>query len=345
MRQFKKLWRLLGMLKNKELVGGQFNEKGAHASEQNNPKSAIFIASYSKRLAYSVFRKMKRDTGESVIRGHLLPVVETTSSIINDGRFQHLAIAAAWLHDIVEDIDNYNVVNPFASQHYTETNPSTILINNLLSSYGELGNSLSYIVFLLTHNSGELYQDYIQRIFNFPDRDNLNILRLHVIASIIKLADKRSNLNLSEEGLALKTLSKAYDTYTGEELLSVIRKMKLNWYGRGLPTKTEFLDLVSAKFRTRQKIIALENLSHYLPLAERRLLIRKPVNRVYDKRLLRELLTTLYMDSIDASLMPIEQVIALRGLKSKSWPPTYKPIIREIAEKMKRGELHTRRLL
>ena len=261
------------------------------------------LEGYASNLAHNWFKGILRDTGLPYTQEHLNKVALLLGELTVPSKYQEAAIAAAWLHDSAEDIKGVDVINPFNPDEHGRKLDVTYL-NDLLFDAGDEGVGISFMIFLMTHRKDSvLYQDYVNRIFTFPNESPQR--ELHILTACLKIADRRMNLNPIEERKAdhvadeYKKLEGANtavlrEFYKRTRTIDAFIKKGSFDFDIGL-----FIETFREAFRQKQKGVALDNLTQYLPLAERRLLVEvRDNNGLFHYKKTRDMLKSIYIDSL-----------------------------------------------
>lgn len=297
------------------------------------------VEGYASNLAYSLFKGITRDTGLPYTHDHLARLALLTGELVVSDKYKEAAIAAAWLHDSAEDIENIDVFDPFEKE--PEKKEGVIYLNGLLEDAGETGKYICFIVNLMTHRKGTLYQDYVYRIFTFPGKP---IPRdLHILAGVLKMADIRLNTNPDEKKnvnscvedyIALRNADeKALSSfYSKTKVIDAFRKKGSMAFDAGL-----FVETLLEGFKQKQRAIATDNICQYLPLAEHRLLAEVgKENGLFDWQKLRNMLKSTYVDSLrcyPGSLYEVKRMgINRKAPKIAGYVPLLKEIRLEAAK-------------
>ncbi|MFH1065170.1 MAG: hypothetical protein V1734_01550 [Nanoarchaeota archaeon] len=291
------------------------------------------VEGYASNLAYSLFKGITRDTGLPYTHDHLARLAILMGELVISEKYKDAAVAAAWLHDSAEDIENIGVFDPFGKE--PERKEGVAYLNDLLENAGETGKYVCFIVSLMTHRKNALYQDYVYNIFTFPDKPIIK--DLHILAGVLKMADIRLNTNPDEKKnvnkcvedyLALrnadeKTLAAFYSK---TKVIDAFRKKGSMDFDVGL-----FADTLMEGFRQKQRAIATDNICQYLPLAEHRLLVEVGKdNGLFNWQKLRKMLKSTYIDSLrcyPGSLYDVKRM----GMNRKAPEIAgYTPLLKEI---------------
>lgn len=290
-----------------------------------------YVVGHASKLAHELFKDIVRDTGLPYTQEHLAKVAFKLQEITMPSRYRDAAVGAAWLHDAVEDT-YVQVINPFdASQ---EKGIGTYL-NDLFAEAGEEGKALCFIVHLMTHRKGTSYPDYVGKIFTFPDDGRLR--QLHILAALVKMADRRMNINpdesrnvnaLVEEYVGLKDLSERAleEFYKRTKTIDAFRRKGSLEIDVGLFVKT-----LLNEFEAKQRTTALDNLSLYVPQAEQKLLIEVGENNgLFRWRAVREMLKEIYTASLRLYPGDVHDIRRLGVNRDASYPEGYTPILKEV---------------
>jgi hypothetical protein len=299
------------------------------------------LIGYASNLAHELFEGIVRDTGLPYTQDHLNEVANLVQRITIPSRYQAGAVAAGWLHDSAEDISFIDVYNPFAGsipQEFCNSKQKTgdiIFLNDLLRNAGDEGEAVCYMVDLMTHRKGTLFQEYIINLFNFPVEDPMR--QMHILAACNKVSDRRKNTN-PDESKNVNDLVKEYLKLDGADI-----KMLEAFYKR---TKTIdafirkndydidvglFVETIRRTFQGKQRANAVDNLSFILPLAERKLLVEAGENNgVFNYQKMRQTLKELYIDSLELYPGDIYEIKKIGLNKGYCYPQGYTPILKEI---------------
>lgn len=300
------------------------------------------LAAFSKELAMFLHDGIKRLTGVPYFE-HLREVSETTKEIIIPSEYSRPVEGAGWLHDSAEDIDFFEVYNAFDPPKIEERDPDKVYLNELVRAAHEKGEWLCYLVDRMT-NRGEIYFEYMEKKFTFSKGGVIE--DLDILSAILKLVDRKSNTKKDEilemdqtiqKYMELKNaddeeLKKFYSRY---KVSDAFRKKGSFEYNVGF-----FVAALNERFREKVMANALDNLSHYIPKAETKLLVPYFRNRHelfhYDK--LRQLLKEAFMESLEIlqpSIPNFIQIMRKSGYnRGNEGVPGYVSLRKEI-----RGEL------
>ena len=279
------------------------------------------LQGYAVHLAHTLFEGITRDTGDSYTTAHLQKVAEIVEKVtLLHHPLRDAAIAAGWLHDAPEDVDNFEVIAPVALER-TVRQEGVVYLNDLLKEAGDAGEAVCGMVDLMTHRPGVGYWEYVDHLFSIPaqgtlentqegtpdDAQEKKLREWHIFAGLIKIADRKMNMDpderrrvddLVEEYFTLrdadeKTLKKFYrKTKTSD----AFRRKGSFDFDSGLLVET-----LLRSFHSKQHATALDNLTQYLPLAEQRLLVDMcEQNNIFHWRKLRRVLKETYIDSLQA---------------------------------------------
>lgn len=291
------------------------------------------VEGYASNLAYSLFKGITRDTGLPYTHDHLARLALLISDLALPSKYNDALIAAAWLHDSAEDIENIDVFDPFGKE--PEKKEGIVYLNYLLENAGETGKYICFIVNLMTHRKNALYQDYVYNIFTFPDKPILK--DLHILTGLLKMADIRLNTNPDEKKnvnscvedyiALINADEKALEAfYSKTKVIDAFRKKGSMAFDAGL-----FVETLMEGFRQKQRAIATDNICQYLPLAEHRLLVEVgKENGLFDWQKLRNMLKSTYVDSLrcyPGSLYDVKRM----GMNRKAPKVAgYVPLLKEI---------------
>ena len=266
-------------------------------------QSGDHLVGYAAQLAHTLFEGITRDTGDSYTTAHLARVAEIVEQVTLPSSLRDAAVAAAWLHDAAEDIQKFDVVSSLRNGLRKE---GVIYLNDLLQEAGEMGEAVCSMVDLLTHRPKELYQDYVHDLFAFPAEEG-KVRDVHILAGIIKVADRRMNMDPDERrqvddlveeyyGLRSADESQLRKFYQKTKTIDAFKRKKIFDFDSGL-----FVETLLSAFRSKQQATALDNLTQYLPLAEERFLFEiKEQNGLFHWRKLRRVVKETYLDSLRA---------------------------------------------
>ncbi|MGM5480737.1 MAG: hypothetical protein ACQESC_04740 [Nanobdellota archaeon] len=292
------------------------------------------LVHYAESLARHLFKGIYRKTGLPYTTAHLEKMAEKSADILTTKDYCEPALAAAWLHDVVEDIDSIDVYHPFRG---SPSDPQKTYLNTLLKPAGINGTFTSYFVNRLTHRPGIPYFDYIMKIFTFDH--NATHPDTKIVAAVLKLIDRFLNTDPDEkrnvEGLLAEY--RALDFSDDKVLAAFLKKTRTYdaFLDKGLFYRDDdlFISTLETEFQAQQEAIAIDNLSLYLPFAEQKLLVDiGSDNRIFDYDKLRNLMKQLYLDSIKLypGVDPIHIVKKLGANKRRTYPADYTPILSEI---------------
>ncbi|MBU2637387.1 MAG: hypothetical protein KJ955_00250 [Nanoarchaeota archaeon] len=295
---------------------------------------------YASSLAYQLFKGITRDTGLPYTHDHLAKLALLTGELTLQSKYQDALIAAAWLHDAAEDIENIDVFNPFEKEPKKEG--GVVYLNDLFANAGEIGEFICFVIDLMTHRKGALYQDYVYKIFTFPEK--LLLKDLHILAGALKMADIRLNTNPDERKNVNKCVEDYFSLrnadektleafYSRTKTIDAFRKKGSMEFDVGL-----FVEALIDGFKQKQRAIATDNICQYLPLAEHRLLIEVGKNNgLFNWQKLRSMLKSTYTDSLrcyPGSLYDIKRM----GINRKAPKvPGYASIFTEIRQEAAKG--------
>jgi hypothetical protein len=293
------------------------------------------LVAYASFLAHELFQKVSRATGLPYTQQHLAEVARLVQYATLPSDFQDAAVAAAWLHDSVEDIDYMEVRNPYEHDRSGQEVPE--YLNDLLHEAGEAGEATCYIVDAMTHRKGRSYFKYVMNIFEFPEEGTLRDLK--ILTSLIKMSDRRKNIDPTDE----KNVNTLVAEYMDMGKKGTLRNELEQFYKR---TKTIdafrkkgsmdidvglFTETVRQAFRSKQQAVAIDNLSLYLPLAEGKLLVDiGEHNGLFHWEKLRDMLKDTYQDSLRLSELDVHTVKHLGLNKDSAYPSNYTSLLREI---------------
>ncbi len=318
------------------------------------------LSGYSAFLAHTLFQGVVRDTGLPYTSEHLNKCALLGGELLHPSVFLHAATAALWLHDGPEDMKILDVHNPFGKRPNMKDGGKYFL-NGLLLEAGDAGRYACYIVNLLTHRKELMsYSQYTDGIFRWPEdektvkavlegiRDAGRVAEarfeereikviLQVVTLLSKMIDRRMNLNPDES----KNVNELVKEYLGLENGGIGERM--NFYRR---TKTVdsferkgdygldvglLVETIRRNFEGKQKGVAIDNITKYLPLAERMLLVEvSPDNRIFKHENVRKMLKGMWEDSLDIADISVYDAKRMGENRGARETPGYAPILREI---------------
>jgi len=297
------------------------------------------VEGYASNLAYSLFKGITRDTGLPYTHDHLARLALLIGDLALPSKYHDALIAAAWLHDSAEDIEGIGVFDPFEKEPAREK--GAVYLNDLLENAGDTGKYICFIVNLMTHRKGMLYQSYVYKIFTFPEKPALR--DLHILTGLLKMADIRLNTNPDEKKNVNScvedyfTLRNADEKslaafYSKTKVIDAFRKSGAMVFDVGL-----FVETLLEGFKQKQRAIATDNICQYLPLAEHRLLVEVGKNNaLFDWQKLRKMLKSTYIDSLrcyPGSLYDVKRMgINRKAPKISGYTPLLKEIRLEAAK-------------
>lgn len=298
------------------------------------------LVGYASFVAHHMFDGVIRDTGLPYTQDHLANVATLFSDVTVSSRFQNAGVASAWLHDGPEDVAYLDVFDPFGEP--PEKQEGVIYLNDLLAEAGEEGQAVCFMVNLMTHRPDIFYQGYVDRIFSYPEQQPQR--DLHVLTSVLKMADRRMNINPDERRNVNELVGEyigldGSDTrimeafYRRTKTIDAFRQKGLMDVDVGL-----FVETLMSRFRSKQRTVAIDNLSQYLPLAERRLLVEIGENNgIFHWRKFRDMLKGMYIDSLRLYAGDYHEASRLGIQRSAPDIPGYTSIHREIRDDVTRG--------
>lgn len=261
------------------------------------------ITVFSKELAMYLHDGIPRLTGVPYFE-HLREVSEGIKGIIKPSEYSDTVQAAGWLHDGPEDINFFDVFNPFDPPKREDMNPDMIYLNDLVRLAHENGRWLCYIVDRMT-NRGEIYFEYMEKKFSFSKGGILE--DLDILSAILKLVDRQSNTRKDEVLDMEKEVNEYMELKNAgvEELRVFYSKYKVidsfREKGSFAYNFSFFVSALEKRFREKVMANALDNLTHYIPKAETKLLVPNFENGHklfhYDK--LRQMLKETFMESLE----------------------------------------------
>jgi hypothetical protein len=307
---------------------------------------ALTLDGYAASIAHTLFKGDLRDTGLPYTEEHLNKVALLYAKLIlPDSGFLEAGKAAAWLHDGPEDKDGFAVRNPFNREEVRGRGTPEVYLNDLLISAGESGNTAAYMVFLMTHQPDRSYPDYFMGIADGVEKSN-PFWRHHIAACVLKMADRRCNLN-PDETRNINAMVKLYYglEHAGPQDLEVFyRKTKtIDAFTRKGSLDFDvglFAETLRASFNAKQKGVADDNLLLYLPIIEQRMLQRfGPDNGIFHWQRLRGMLKSMYEDSMELTNKDVYEIKRTGFHRGWKPPKEYKPILKEIRNARKAEKL------
>lgn len=302
------------------------------------------LVGYASSLAHLLFDGIIRDMGLPYTQAHLAEVAKLVAYVTAPSGFQDAAVATAWLHDSAEDIKGLDVFDPFDASK-AERKEDVVYLNDLLAEAGDEGKAVCFMVNLMTHRveKGIIYPEYVQNIFSFPkaqpQRD------LHILTGIIKMADRRMNIN-PDERRNINKLVKEYISLEGADKKTFeefYRKTKIidAFTRKGEITSLDiglFSETLRNAFMEKQRAVAIDNISFYLPLAEKKLLVDiGEKNNLFHWENVRKMLKETYIDSLRIYPGGIHEVKLLGINRTAPEIPGYTSILKEIREERAKG--------
>lgn len=293
------------------------------------------LVGYASGLAYLLFQGITRETGLPYTQEHLAEVALLVGRVTVPSDYQEAAIAAAWMHDSAEDTP----VDVFDPRFTASRRKGVTYLNDLVEEAGNIGKAMCFMVHLMTHREGILYQDYVREIFSFTDSPDYR--DPHILAGVLKMADRRKNSNPNEirnvnslvkDYLALEeAFERDLETfYKKTKTIDAFRKKGSMEIDVGL-----FVETLMDGFRAKQRTVAIDNLSQYLPLAEKKLLIEVGEgNGLFNYRAVRAMLKETYIDSLKLYPGGIHEIKRLGINNSASPLEGYTLILREIRNEL-----------
>ena len=303
------------------------------------------LLEYSKRFATFLFKDIYRDTGLPYTKEHLEKIANRVYTIIlPHSGYKETAASASWLHDGPEDIIGLDVFDP--SEPRPKSKRDDVFLNDIVKKAGEPGKSMCYMVDKLTYREGAAYQDYFNNIFKFP-RDPGLLRDLSIITAIVKMVDRKMNIN-PDDKLNVDNLVRSYASmkdasqvelemfYKSTKTIDAFRESGGIRYN-----PVVFVETLHQGFKAKQESVAIDNLSQYLPLAEKRLLVDiGKENKLFNWIELRKILKECLIDSL--RLYPGEDKLhVVKKLGANKKAPEiegYKPILKEIREEVVAGK-------
>jgi hypothetical protein len=302
-------------------------------------KDKEHIVDYAKNLATYLFEGVTRDAGLSYTDEHLAKVASLVEDVTIQSPYRDSAIAAGWLHDSVEDIDQFET-RPLESGRRHQ---GVTYLSDLVSNAGKDGERTCFMVNLMTHREGVIYPDYFYNIFNLPP--NTEERNLHILTGIVKVSDMRSNINPYES----KNFNDLLDKYMGmkdateEEREEFYKKTKTIDAFRKKGSLDLDLELftrcLTDGFQQKKRVTAINNLSYNLPVAEQRLLIDVGKdNGIFDWEKVRALLKDAFLDSLRLYPGDLHEVRKLGVNRSAPKVPGYTNIMKELRQEITDGK-------
>ncbi len=291
------------------------------------------IVQFSRYFSVKLHSNTVRDNGR-LYPDHLKEVAGKTSDIIVSPRYKRSAEAAGHMHDSHEDIPGVVILDPRKFSFYFNEQPlqlpeehaGKLIINQELEKFGEEGEHTSFVIYMVTrekHNRTKF--DYVFNIINAFDNaggDELKIPpkvmhELVTVSLIVKTADLNSNTDPDEAYFGnhdLREARNANQKGTAAMIDFLVEHgVADGFFERGKFVgfdESLFLQLMEAQFEEKKLRYAIENVGMYLPKIEKRLLITPGLeggvfnlqkardNGLYDYDKMRELLTSLYANSV-----------------------------------------------
>lgn len=292
---------------------------------------------YSAGIAHLMFKGKLRDTGLPYTDDHLNGAALLIRGLMFENEFTPSAVSAMWLHDGPEDIKELDVFNPFSERPALKAGAAYFL-NDLLKSAGKTGEYTCFIVNLLTHRTDRAsYQDYTDQIFTLPEEPLLRTLK--TITILAKMVDRRKNLNPNEKKNVndiVRQYISLFDSGAGHaELKKFLSKTKTI---DAFESKKDFdldvglfVETIRRNFEGKQRGVAIDNLTHYLPLAEDLLLMEHSSdNKIFKWEKARSMLKGMYEDSLDISGLSVYEAKRMGHNRGRIIKPGYPPILKEI---------------
>ncbi|MEA3378058.1 MAG: HD domain-containing protein [Nanoarchaeota archaeon] len=227
------------------------------------------ILEYALDLATSAHKRMKRDTGEPYIT-HPVAVASILENLVYKSEYKDAAIAAAYLHDVVEDVRGLDVYDPFFDYRISKKNT----LNFLLEKARINKDYICYIVNKLTFRKETSYSQYMDEIFTLSKFTG-PIRSLDIIAALLKFCDRIAN-TIPDEKLNKDQLLQKYRSFKDAD----IKKLKRLYKSKGITDKfiqnggifydeNFFFGAMEDKFETKKCANALDNLVSYIPEVEK----------------------------------------------------------------------------
>ncbi|MFH1637360.1 MAG: HD domain-containing protein [Candidatus Woesearchaeota archaeon] len=277
------------------------------AEEYNCDKEII---EYCSELAKEAHKDMTRDTGEPYFL-HPQEVACLVDKLLLKTRFKEAGVAAAYLHDVVEDVEEFDVCHPPGEIFKMFLPSDKTYINNLLLAAGDTGNKICYILDKVTLRDSTSYAEYMDKIFSmFPSRGYMR--SLDIISLVLKFADRTVNC-LPGEVLNKRVLLAEYrklENANAAELSKFYKKKKVTdtfIAKNGICYDEElYLYAMDDKFESKKVANALDNVLCYIPEIDK-LLLQDDVDNIagvgedeiYDKKKLDELVDKCLFNSMN----------------------------------------------
>ncbi len=275
------------------------------------------ITKYARSLAELMFEGMPRASGQPYFSEHLGKNALLVEDIILDSPYKQATIAAVWLHDAAEDIESIDVFSPFLKE--AKKSAGIIYLNDLMEKAGEDGENACYIDNLITHRETAVaYNEYFNRIFSFPEISGRE-RDLHTLTAVIKVCDNRLNTN-PDEKIDLERLLKQNPDADQKKL--------------------------EKDYASKQRTMALNNLSQYLPLIESRLLARIGENNgLFNWQKVRNVVKETYINSLRMYSGELKEANNLGRQRDRQQINGYKWILDEIFKEVAEGTLSIEKIV
>lgn len=309
-----------------------------------------YLVDYSRLLAMHLHQNERRDTGEPYTE-HLRQVADFSVSIFRESRYKPSAVSAAWLHDSAEDINGFEVFNPFEPKKRTS---NSAYLNELLEEAEERGEWICYITDRLSNRGGN-YFDYMMKMFSVHSRGTRAVLDRLAIA--MKIADRTSN-SMPDEEMDVNGAVKEYLSLEGCSQEELVRFYKKHRVIDAFSAKGDYGIDTGLFAETKRRIFgekkisnANDNLYLYLPIAERLLLVgigtvngrfeeaKALQNHFFDYHALRKLFRQCYEQSLQIvdGLLPSPQgthlyIVRRSGYNRGNQIDGYTPILSELRQ-------------
>lgn len=269
-----------------------------------------------------------RQSGEPQI-AHCEAVVEEVKKVVGE-KFLDVAVAAAWLHDLVEDDSRYEVYRSSDGEKQGKIALSVMLMRlGIKGAPDDLKTALGQVCYLVDRltNDSPTYKQYIDGLFTIAPLRGAPSMRdkLNALAVIIKMGDRHHNTPVHEElnaepflreftalclkpsaasseaQIKLRAMMKARDVlFISEDL----ERKPVRWYDSKHHLRYDedaFLGALRQRFNIKIASNASDNLNFFLPKAEHDLLFASDArNEVFNPEKLESLLHSIYVRSLKA---------------------------------------------
>jgi hypothetical protein len=309
----------------------------------------IGLVEHAKILAQFLHGDEVRRTGQPYVN-HLEEVVQFADSILHDelwggsnkeSSIKAAALAAAWLHDSVENNKSFlDVFNPFRHYRDEEILNDHIYLNDLFDGRGQRDERMCYMVFGMTNRG--FYGEYIDNLFRIKENYRL----LDIAKLIVKACDRRSNSahgeiwytdDIAKEYMGLSNASR-------EDLTAFYKKLGILEIFQSRAGDAYHLTALIQSLQTKMNESAegnsLDNVFNFIPRMERLLIVPhlETGHEIFSPQALRKLLVDLYVESLktldslahEDLTRPIIRTMYYRGLQKTS---SYTPIVEDAAER------------